>query len=213
MKDFRNPNKTGSDPGNRRLGGRLTQNILNIVAVCALTIIIFYLSLLITSLPTLPYERGAVNKAIDLLEQRGFERDVFLLKQIVTFRSTNNWLNAVRENENAYASTNFPFALVTLHPDFFIKTIDDTERAMILLHEAQHLQGKNESEAYEFVWRNRKKLGWTQLSHGTTQTYVSIALQTRESAPHLFTCTANVWNDCTEDQKVTTHLVKKTQSK
>ena len=100
--------------------------------------------------------------------------------------------------ENSYAATNFPFQIVTLYPDFFTKAADDTERAMVLLHEARHLQGDSETEAYAFVWNHRVQLGWTQLSHGTTPTYITIFNQTRENTPELFTCSDKVWNDCTE---------------
>jgi hypothetical protein len=70
---------------------------------------------------------------------------------------------------------------------------------MVLLHEAQHLKGGDEPEAYEFVWRSRRRLGWTQLSHGTTPTFITVELQTREHNPQMFTCPENFWNDCTEN--------------
>ena len=69
---------------------------------------------------------------------------------------------------------------------------------MVLLHEAQHLKGGDEKAAYSFVWQNRERLGWTQLSHGTTPSYITIEQQTREFAPELFTCRQNLWSDCTE---------------
>jgi hypothetical protein len=104
--------------------------------------------------------------------------------------------------ENAYAATNFPFQMITLYPDFYHKAKDDTERAMILLHEAQHLQGADEQEAYAYVWKNRTRLGWTQITYGGTPTYIDVAGLTRENAPALFTCTQKVWNDCTENLQV-----------
>jgi hypothetical protein len=70
---------------------------------------------------------------------------------VAVFRANDNWLNASVEKENAYAATNYPFEIVTIYPDFFRFTVDDTERAAILLHEAQHLKGKDEKESYEFV--------------------------------------------------------------
>ena len=183
--------------------------VINNLLVGALTCIVFYLSLIATSIPTLSHDRTAVNRAVELLDQKGFIREVFLLKRVVSFRSTDNWLNSFNQIEHAYASTNFPFSIITLNPDFYSKAVDDTERAMILLHEAQHLQGKAEPETYEYVWRNRKRLGWTQLSHGTTAIYITIADQTRQVAPNLFTCEAKAWNDCTEDLLVKTEIAKK----
>jgi len=173
--------------------------ILNNLAVAALTVIIFYLSLLITSTPIESYNQETIDRAIALLEAKGFDREVFLLRRVATFRGSDNWLNALTEKENAYAATNFPFAVITLYPDFYTKAQDDTERAMVLLHEAQHLQSNDETGSYEYVWRNRQKLGWTLLSHGTTPTFVTVELQTRENNPYLFTCPARLWDDCTEN--------------
>jgi hypothetical protein len=158
----------------------------------------FHLSLVSTSAPLLFEEKDAVDRAIDLLDAKGFKTEVFLLRNVATFKRTDNWLNRAAPKENAFAATNFPFLIITVYPDFYSRATDDTERAMVLLHEAQHLQGKGEREAYGYVWRQRAKLGWTQLTHGTTETYVTIEQQTRQNAPDLFTCPAKVWSDCTE---------------
>ncbi|MBA2379426.1 MAG: hypothetical protein H0V76_07610 [Blastocatellia bacterium] len=163
-----------------------------------LAVVAFYLSLVTTSLPPAPHEQPAIDRAVAILEEKGFNREVFLLRNTVTFRSTDHWLNAIVEKENAYASTNFPFQIITVYPDFHVKTVDDTERAMILLHEARHLMGEGEKEAYGYVWQNRHRLGWTQLSHGTTPSYITVSELTREYAPELFTCSDKLWGDCTE---------------
>lgn len=167
-------------------------------ASAVLAVIAFYLSLISTSLPPQPHEKAAVNRAITILAEKGFSDEVFLLKGTTTFRATDHWFNSFVEKENAYASTNFPFQIVTLYTDFYNKAVDDTERAMILLHEARHLMGENENEAYAYVWRNRKTLGWTLRTHGAGETYVSIEQQTREMAPELFNCPNKPWEDCTE---------------
>jgi hypothetical protein len=163
-----------------------------------LAVLAFYLSLVSTSLPINSLEAAAKDRAIHILEKKGFEREVLLLKYSVTFRGTDHWLNTFTAKENAYASTNFPFQLVTLYPDFFSKAADDTERAMVLLHEARHLMGENENQAYAYVWKNRKRLGWSLRTHGTTITYATIEQQTRENAPELFNCPRKPWEDCTE---------------
>jgi hypothetical protein len=139
-----------------------------------------------------------VNGAIELLEAKGFEREAFLLRHTAEFRGSDNWFNSAVLKADSYAATNFPFQIITLYPDFYSKTTDDVERAMVLLHEAKHLESQDEEAAYAFVWKNRQRLGWTQLSHGTTATYVTISEQTRENAPQLFTCPDKLWNDCTE---------------
>ncbi len=157
---------------------------------------------MITSAPLRDDERETLDRTIALLAAKGFDREVFLLRHITTFRRTDNWLNTLADNENAFAATNFPFELITLYPDFYSKAKDDTERAMILLHEARHLQGADERDAFDYVWRNRQKLGWTILSYGTTESYITIELLTRENSPELFTCPANLWKDCTEKLQV-----------
>jgi hypothetical protein len=187
--------KMHSGEQNRRSLARRTANSI-LISIAAL--LVFYSSLTASSSMLGPLESEEVGRAIDLLETRGFAREAFLLRNTATFRADDNWLNGMVAKENSYAATNFPFQIVTLYPDFFTKAADDTERAMVLLHEARHLQGDSETEAYAFVWNHRVQLGWTQLSHGTTPTYITIFNQTRENTPELFTCSDKVWNDCTE---------------
>jgi hypothetical protein len=167
-------------------------------ASAVLAVIAFYLSLVSTSLPPTQHDRQQIDKAIQLLADHGFSDEVFLLKGTTTFRATDHWLNALTEKENAYASTNFPFQIITLYPDFYTKATDDTERAMVLMHEARHLMGENEHEAYAYVWRHRKQIGWSMKTHGSTESYVTIEQQTREMAPELFNCPDKPWEDCTE---------------
>lgn len=167
-------------------------------AAAVLAVIAFYLSLVSTSLPPSPQERQKIDTAIQLLADRGFSDEVFVLKGTTTFRATDHWLNNFVEKENAYASTNFPFQIVTVYGDFYTKAVDDTERAMVLLHEARHLMGEDENQAYAYVWKNRKKLGWTMSTHGSTESFITIEQLTREFAPELFNCPSRPWEDCTE---------------
>lgn len=175
----------------------LAKALINYIIIAALTMTIFYLSLIATSAPITSEEREAIDRAIGVLEEKGFEREVFLLRRAATFRGGGNWLNEYTNWDNAYAATNFPFGIITLYPDFYFKAVDDTERAMILLHEARHLQGGDERDAYKFVWENRERLGWTILKYGTTASFVTIEQQTRENAPELFTCAEKLFDDCT----------------
>jgi hypothetical protein len=166
--------------------------------ICFLAISGFYLSLIFTSAPLSYEEKIQIEKAIAVLEEKGFSSEVFLLRYVTAYRRNDNWLNASTKFENAYAATNFPFEIMTIYPDFFIYTIDDTEHAAILLHEAQHLKGADEKKAYEFVWRNRKKLGWTKETHGNSIIWLNVRRQTKEFAPDFFVCPWNTYNDCTE---------------
>lgn len=186
------------NPGSKRSKFlRFVRSVFYYLAVTLCLISIFHSSLLITSQPLRTDENAAVERAINLLDAKGFGREAFLLRRLTVFRNTDNWLNSLTQKENAYAAANFPFNIITLYPDFFTKAQDDTERAMILLHEVQHLKGANEREAYEFAWRNREKVGWTILSHGTTESYINIEAMTRETVPELFSCADKMWDDCT----------------
>lgn len=167
------------------------------LAVVILTIAGFYFSLILTAKKLTYDEKKAVSTAINVLDKSGFTAEVFLLNYLTTFRANDNWLNASIEKENAYAATNFPFEIMTLYPDFFTVPLDETERSAILLHEAQHLKGADEKEAYEFVWKNRQKIGWTKENYGNSIIWRNVRKQTKEYAPHLFVCPANEYDDCT----------------
>lgn len=163
------------------------------------SILAFYLSMIFTSDPLSFEEKQIVAKAVSVLEEKGFSHEVFLLEYPTSFRRNDHWLNASVIKENAYAATNFPFEILTIYPDFFQFSRDDTERAAILLHEAKHLEGKDEREAYKFVWENRKQLGWTRETHGSSPIWRAVRKQTREVAPELFVCAFNEFDDCTEN--------------
>ncbi|HMS40314.1 MAG TPA: hypothetical protein PKE69_08815 [Pyrinomonadaceae bacterium] len=167
-------------------------------AVCLFTISGFYFSLLVTAKRLNFDEKTKVKDAIKVLEEKGFESEVFLMNYLTAFRANDHWLNASVEKEGAYAATNFPVEIMTVYPDFFQYPLDDTERAAILLHEAQHLKGADEPEAYEFVWKNRQKLGWTKDKYANSIVWRNVRKQTREAAPHLFVCELKEFADCTE---------------
>ncbi|MEO6050633.1 MAG: hypothetical protein ABIP78_04795 [Pyrinomonadaceae bacterium] len=76
--------------------------------------------------------------------------------------------------------------------------MDDTERATILLHEARHLAGENEHDAYEFVWKNRKPLGWIEEKYAASVVWQNVRKQTRDNADNLFVCNRIELSHCTE---------------
>jgi len=168
------------------------------VLVCIAVIAGFYSSLVLSAAALTIEEKRASQNAIRMIEKKGFSSEAFLLKRLAVFRSNDNWLNASVEKENAYAATNFPFEIVTLYPDFFTFPLDDTERAAILLHEAQHLKGNDEKAAYEFVWKNRRKLGWAGENYANSVILSAVRKQTKEILPLLFICDVNPHEDCTE---------------
>jgi hypothetical protein len=74
-----------------------------------------------------------VAEALTVVERGGFAREGRVLRNVVFYRSSDNWWNKHVGHQNAYAATNFPFAVVTLYPAFFRYPVDATERAAILL--------------------------------------------------------------------------------
>lgn len=158
----------------------------------------FYISL-VGSASGLSFEqKQTVSRAVRVLERSGFDGEVMLLDYLTAYRSSDNWLNASVEKENAYAATNFPFEIMTIYPEFFDTPVDDVEHAAILLHEAQHMKGANEHDAYRFVWKNRDKIGWTREAYGNSIVWRNVRKQTREAVPELFMCEEKEFADCTE---------------
>ena len=179
---------------------KLTKHFSGLVSgtiIGTLLVVVMFESMLATSLPLEKHQQQKVERAIALLEKTGFGRDAFLLRHAAFYRSSDNWLNYFAPKENAFASTNMPFSIITLYPDFYSRAKDDTERAVILLHESRHLRGESEASAYAYVWRNREKLNWTQMRYGVSEMYISVELQTRQFAPDVFSCSDRLWKDCT----------------
>jgi hypothetical protein len=166
--------------------------------VCVVAVFGFYLSLIGSASSLTIDEKHTVRQAIAVLREKGFSDEAMLLDYVTAFRRDDNWLNASVPKENAYAATNFPFEIMTLYPDFFTYPVDDVERAAILLHESKHLAGKDEHDAYEFVWKNRTQLGWTEDKYKYSAIWQNVRKQTRDNVPELFVCEKNEFQDCTE---------------
>lgn len=155
-----------------------------------------YMSLLLSSQELEFDRRQTVRAATAILEQKGFTRQAFVLNHLVQYRGTDNWWNGYVGHRQAYAATNFPFEVLTLYPEFFDTTIDDTERAAILLHESYHLFGSGEEAALEGAWRNKQKLGWTADKYGHTKVWINTRDLTSSSVPKLFACGSDGHSDC-----------------
>lgn len=164
----------------------LLTRIVGAIVVAFLVVVVLHTSLLLTSQRITPEQRSVVMDAVRVLEERGFESEAWRLRHLASFRSEDNWWNAYVGHADAYAATNFPFQIVTLYPDFFRVPADDTERAAVLLHEAQHMTGANEPRAFAEVWMRHTQLGWTEETHGMTRVWRGTRELTREHAPHLF---------------------------
>ena len=187
-----------TQPAGRSFAAKLIRRAGVLATVCLIGLAGFYLSLIGSAQSLTLVQKQSVHDAITVLKAKGFDNEAFLMERLAAFRQNDNWLNASVAKENAYAATNFPFEIVTLYPDYFTYPADDTERAAILLHEARHLAGKDEHDAYEFVWKNRKQLGWTSAAYRDSPVWQNVRRQTRENVPELFTCERAEASDCTE---------------
>jgi len=167
-----------------------------IVGMTCVILAVYYMSLLATSDAIGWQQRQTVERAIAVLEQKGFSKEVFVLRHLVSFRITDNWWNTQVGHHDAYAATNFPFEVLTLYPEFFDTAKDDTERATILLHESYHLFGANEANALEGVWRNKSRLGWTADKYGETKVWKNTKELTMSLVPQLFRCGLEGKDDC-----------------
>ena len=155
----------------------------------------WWVSLFATSEGLDPDQQVTVYRAVDLLEERGFTKEVFALRNVARFRATDNWWNLYNGHYQAYAATNFPFEIVTIYPWFFDLPKDDVERAVVLLHEAQHLMGADEETALRRVWALKGRVGWTAERYGRSKVWKNTREWTQAAAPDLFTC-AEVEIDC-----------------
>ncbi len=170
--------------------------ITPVVVLCIL--FIWYISLFATSDPISFEQKQTVHRAIKVLEEKGFTREAFVLRNPASYRATDNWWNAFVGHATAYAATNFPFEVMTLYPDFFNVPVDDVERAMILLHESYHLRGRGEPAAFAGVWRDKVKLGWTQNVYGATRAWRNVREFTVRYAPEQFRCGLDAQTDCAQ---------------
>ena len=177
--------------------GLLTRVAWIVTVTCAV-IVAWHGSLLLTSDAATMSQRLQVRDAVELIGKNGFTREAFLLRRLTCFRTTDNWWNRWNDHGEAYAAANFPFEIVTLYPEFFKYPEDDTERAVILLHEARHLAGAGEREAFESVWRDKARLGWTRDKYSHTRVWKNVAEFTQRYVPELFTCGKDNKQDCIE---------------
>jgi len=172
------------------------KRVVWILSATLVTLVAWYISLLMTSDRLQPEQYLKVDVAIGLLEQTGFNRESVLLRHATMFRSTDNWWNRYLGHRDAYAATNFPFEIVTLYPEFFDAPVDDRERAAVLLHEARHLLGDGEEAALRSTWMNKRRLGWTADRYRQTRVWDATERLTRGQFPYLFQCGNDGKSDC-----------------
>ena len=174
----------------------LLRKVLSGFVLSAFVLLGFHVSLLETSEAANFEQKRTVMRAVALVEEAGFGREAFLLRRLANYRTSDSWWNRWNGHADAYAATNFPFEVLTLYPDFFKYPQDDVERAVILLHEARHLAGDGEEEAFAFVWRGKARLGWSEGRYGQTRVWKNVGEFTRKYAPQLFRCGEDGGQDC-----------------
>ncbi len=178
---------------------KILKILLRSFGLAGFILFIGYASLISTSEAVVLEQRQVVDRAIDIIDRQGFGKEAFVLRNMVRYRKTDNWWNRYVGHESAYASTNFPFQVVTLYPSFFDHTVDDVERAAILLHEAYHLFGRGEQVAFAGVWEDKKQLGWTKEKYAHTPVWTNVRDATLHYAPEMFKCGQDGRSDCTEE--------------
>src|SRR6476661_2806736 len=89
-----NRNVSGCEKPRKSFGAKILRRAAVCVAVCIAVLACFYLSLLFTSKSLAYEEKQTVKRAIGILESKGFDREVFLLRHVTSFRANDNWLNA-----------------------------------------------------------------------------------------------------------------------
>ena len=155
-----------------------------------------FLSLLVSS-EGLDYDqRRIIAEATTVLEKAGFSKETYVLRNLVNYRGTDNWWNGYVGHQSAWAATNFPFEVMTLYPAFFTFTVDDTERAAILLHESYHLFGAGEEAALQRTWLEKGRLGWNANQYSHTRVWKNTREWTAGSVPGLFKCGDDGQSDC-----------------
>ena len=182
-----------AEPPRRR---SLVKRLVWIISATIVVLIVWYVSLLLSSDKLQPDQNLKVDVAIGLIEQSGFSNESFILRRAAIFRSTDNWWNRWLGHHDAYAATNFPFEIVTLYPEFFNVPVDDRERAAVLLHEARHLLGDGEEAALRTTWMGKQRLGWTKDQYQQTQVWDNTERLTRARFPYLFQCGLDGKSDC-----------------
>ena len=185
-------------PDEQRGGPSLFKRALLVVGLVALFLFGSYISLRVTSEAATFEQRQIIARAIEVLEGKNFGGRVFVLRHLTSYRTSDNWWNRAIGHRDAYAATNFPFEVMTLYPDFFKVPVDDTERAVVLLHESYHLAGAGEEKAFAEVWREKDRLGWTQERYGQTPLWRYVRAFTVQHAPQLFRCGSTGAEDCFE---------------
>jgi hypothetical protein len=175
----------GPEPADseRTASSGVARRLLWLAGVIVLIVFVWSRSLVLTSDPITEDQRQIVLQAIRILEQAGFSREVVMLRNFANYRATDNWWNRYQGHQQAYAATNFPLGVVTLYRPFFTVAADDTERAAILLHEAQHLFGAGEEDALQRVWSEKARIGWTADTYGNTRVFKNTKQWTEETRP------------------------------
>ena len=174
------------------------RSLLLITGTTLTIVVLAFLSLLMTSAGLTSDQQQMVTEATALVQRGGFEREARVLRHVVFYRSSDNWWNRHVGHQNAYAATNFPFAVVTLYPGFFRASVDATERAAILLHESHHVFGADERTALQRVWLDKRRLGWTAQQYSRTRVWRNTKEWTNGAIPVLFQCGDDQRSDCVE---------------
>src|SRR5690349_5565456 len=96
-------------PGDRKSGikSKILMRVGGFLVAILLALFGFYMTLIVSAKRLEYEEKQTVERSILILDEKGFSKEVFLLRYLTAYRGTDNWLNASTREENAYAATNF----------------------------------------------------------------------------------------------------------
>lgn len=81
---------------------RFVVTMSRLLLVAALTLSAFYLSLVSTTIPVDPQQRESIDRAIELLRTKGFEKEVFVLGHAATFLAPRYYITGGGNSDIIY---------------------------------------------------------------------------------------------------------------
>ena len=156
----------------------------------------WWVSLFATSEGLDDEQQVIVYRAVDLLEERGFSKEVFALRNVARFRSTDNWWNLYNGHYQAYAATNFPFEIVTIYDCAAPSLRRRPSGAALRAGGSPRARRRPAAGRRTRTWTLKERLGWTADVYGRSKVWKNTREWTQASAPDMFTC-KEVEIDCT----------------
>jgi len=162
--------------------------VIAVAAVVAVATALEYVTSVFGKSLSDPKEINTVDAAIAVLDPvQDLYSEAQVLRTAKYRRSKPPYLYGVCIYKGGcFAAAHYGFLF--LDDQFFDQNLlhDSVERAAVLLHEAFHLEGGNEHDAYAGVWVNKEKFGWTETPYSHYFLWGQVKAETMNAAPELF---------------------------